>query len=363
MMSRNEIRSLTGIRGLAACLVMLYHVGSAQYGGSLGANGYLAVDLFFILSGFVMALTYARNFETAPLAPALGNFLLKRVARIYPLYIFMTVFMALLDFAGRAEPAHEFPYHVVMANGVMMQAWAIGQSLDTVSWSISTEYAAYLLFPLLVMLPLRGKASVQILVAALCVALVGMISLLPTEALHTSIYGGLKRHGPLDVSDGGTPWPLLRCLAEFLLGMLVWRATRSAWVRRAATGTVTTAAVVITFALWCVRGTDVALVIAFAVMVSLLAFDRGVAARALGSDIPHALGEWSYAIYLIHPAVMVMLVPISNRLTALHVPHAWSVSVCLALPATVAISWFAHHTLEKPARAWITQVFARPALT
>ena len=66
MLKRGEIRALTGIRGIAACFVVIYHFyfgvlnkGSA---GVILSHGYMAVDLFFVLSGFVMALTYQDKF-------------------------------------------------------------------------------------------------------------------------------------------------------------------------------------------------------------------------------------------------------------------------------------------------------------
>jgi hypothetical protein len=63
MLKRGEIKSLTGLRGVAACAVVLYHYQGSDAGlGRFVLHGYTAVDLFFALSGFVMALTYAGAF-------------------------------------------------------------------------------------------------------------------------------------------------------------------------------------------------------------------------------------------------------------------------------------------------------------
>ena len=98
MGNRGEIRSLTGIRGVAALFVVMYH----RFDGlqmldpvtRLIHHGYIAVDLFFILSGFVMALTYANSFQHGWTASAYGVFLTKRLGRVYPVYIVLTVLSA-----------------------------------------------------------------------------------------------------------------------------------------------------------------------------------------------------------------------------------------------------------------------------
>ena len=93
---KDEIDALTGVRGVAAVIVIAYHTYPAAdfpYGIShLVARGYLAVDVFFVLSGFVMALTYGSLFRDRVTPPAFFTFLMRRVARLYPLYI---VFLAL----------------------------------------------------------------------------------------------------------------------------------------------------------------------------------------------------------------------------------------------------------------------------
>ena len=85
-----EIKSLTSLRGIAAMAVVIEHFSATaeQHAAvsvpSLVAHGYLAVDLFFVLSGFIMAYTYLGTFEAHGIR-AFPNFLGKRVARIVPL--------------------------------------------------------------------------------------------------------------------------------------------------------------------------------------------------------------------------------------------------------------------------------------
>src|SRR5215469_633600 len=88
---RAEIRALTGLRGVAALLVALYHINpnliAPTATGRFVGKGYLWVDLFFVLSGFLLAMNYAGKFAGGWKLGAWLDFLLHRVARIYPLYI------------------------------------------------------------------------------------------------------------------------------------------------------------------------------------------------------------------------------------------------------------------------------------
>ncbi len=155
---KEEIRSLTGLRGVAPVLVVLYHGfrrGLGEYGFLLH-NGYLCVDIFFVLSGFVMALTYKDMFSNFDdVRRHYFKFMWLRVARIYPLYVVSILVCALLMYLGL------LPYYSVSNIGeslawsmFMMQAWSFGVgNINLAAWSISTEFSAYLLFPFMVLFP------------------------------------------------------------------------------------------------------------------------------------------------------------------------------------------------------------------
>ena len=91
---RDDIRSLTGLRGVAAWWVVLYHfnellpVSVHGWPTALLGRGYLAVDLFFILSGFIIAYNYLDGFSAFDPRKYL-HFLGVRIARIYPLHACM----------------------------------------------------------------------------------------------------------------------------------------------------------------------------------------------------------------------------------------------------------------------------------
>src|SRR6266851_7441479 len=167
-----DIRSLTGIRGAAATRVILYHVHERdEFHGALKTlllHGYLAVDLFFLLSGFVMALSYGRLATAGWSFSSYKTFLMHRFGRIYPLYFVMTCAIAVTIIAGwsRAFPIPNLG-PIFLANIALIQAWLSITSIDTPAWSISTEFAAYLLFPVLAACTLTTRRRVLLLAVPL----------------------------------------------------------------------------------------------------------------------------------------------------------------------------------------------------
>jgi Acyltransferase family len=100
-----EIRALSGVRGVAALVIVVYHFGKFHIDRTSGhmvwavPHGYLPVDMFFMLSGFVMGYTYKDAFVSAPWENY-KTFLIKRFARLYPAYWVIGALYALKMAAG-----------------------------------------------------------------------------------------------------------------------------------------------------------------------------------------------------------------------------------------------------------------------
>ena len=179
-MSENRvIPSLTPLRGIAALWVVLYHYNI--WASNLGLDdylqivdqGYLAVDLFFMISGFVMAHVYRRAFVQEIRANYL-QFLGARVARLYPLHVFiLLLFLAAAlsartaDYmtSGQFDPIPiDGPRSIValLANLFMLQGLkASALSWNYPTWSISVEFLAYLLFPLALVIILQAPKTAK----------------------------------------------------------------------------------------------------------------------------------------------------------------------------------------------------------
>ena len=339
---KRDIRSLTGLRGVAACLVMVYHLGMHKIGTGpilLFINhGYLAVDFFFVLSGYVMALTYASSFASSDKISAYCAFIWKRWAWVWPLYAVVTLAAAL--------ETRNVQSSVLLANFGMVQSWGITYSLLGQGWSISTELAAYLLFPVLLAMTIFcdwGRAACAAVLSA-CV-LAGLV-FLPPELTHIIRYSG-----PLDFPDSRTAAPVLRCVSEFTLGLLAWRLARTEAGRQISangwfSGTMAAALLV----LLAVPGTDLAVVLTVPFFLISIAEDTGLVARVLATRLCHGLGTISYALYLVHIPPWVCRTCLEGRVRHIGVAHAWTATFLMLVGAALVTAILAHVLIEKPSR-------------
>lgn len=214
-----ELRALTSARGVAAWMVVLYHIRGSIAGlpapvEAVLAKGYLAVDFFFLLSGFVIWLNWHERVRDIGIL----RFLQKRLARIWPLHAVMLtaalLLALLLRATGRTDPA--FPLAEIPLHLLLIQNWGLTTALhwNDPAWSISCELAAYLLFPLPVLAVDWRRIPTAMLLAIAAALLL---------ALHW-----IMRDQPglgADIPRFG----LVRCLAEFGTGTIV----AALWLRGA----------------------------------------------------------------------------------------------------------------------------------
>ena len=191
MAQRDEIGNLTGLRGVAALWVLGYHA-------SIAPAGYLGVDLFFVLSGFIIAYQYAAiGLETD--AAAYRDFLWRRLARIYPAYLFALLLtvgcVAVLAPWGIAlrDSAHFTPSGLI-ASALMLQAWTlpVPRIWNVPGWSVSAEWAAYLAFPFIAA-RVRRIDSPRTALLAILLAYVLLVLAMSTLSLRATLSFGLVR--------------------------------------------------------------------------------------------------------------------------------------------------------------------------
>ena len=152
MASSPNIRSLTSLRGFAAWWVVLFHFRGILLSWSspealhVFGCGYVAVDLFFVLSGFVIALNYGALFQNKGLAET-PYFLTVRLARIYPLHLFILCVMVItpvgLLLTGHANlPARYDPGYFFLSLG-LVQNWGFTNRIawNDPAWSIRYRVA------------------------------------------------------------------------------------------------------------------------------------------------------------------------------------------------------------------------------
>ncbi len=360
-----EIRSLTGLRGVAAMLVVLHHFRPTDRFAllnSLGQHGYLGVDVFFVLSGFVMAYVHHGFNGRWGEAGVLRGFLMQRAGRVYPLYIFLT--LACIPLAlGRLLP-FKTPLSVekIAENALLIQGWGLDLGIDPPGWSLSTEAAAYLLFPLLLAACLSRRRIVP--AGAVCAVLgaYAVLAWLPDETLQEVGW----RHGALNISDTRTLGPLVRCIAGFTLGILTWRAMQDArWRRAASNGLLCGATAALLLGLLFLRSTDLAVLALSPVLLGCLATERSAVARALASRPVHRLGTWSYALYLAHYPMLGLRHAATDALRWVGITRTPGLSWALVLACMIAAAALLNRFVERPAqraiKRWTGSAGVHPA--
>lgn len=225
-----ELTALTSLRGVAALLVVLHHYCLVFTDDILRwlpshilVNAYLCVDLFFMLSGFVLAYVY-HGFSAGVTAPEYRRFMQARFARIYPLHLFTLGIVLLLELGAWAvwsstPSVHshwappftaEQPLLSLFSNLVMLHTLHWGAFWNVPAWSLSAEFITYLWLPWLIR-PL-ALASIRACVAVVAISLG---SLLAIEAYF----------GDLGIAFAG--WPqIVRAGAGAALGVVAWRCYR-----------------------------------------------------------------------------------------------------------------------------------------
>ena len=354
--ARPQLGALTGIRGLAAWFVVFYHIRLSLVSVlpapaiAFLAKGYLAVDLFFILSGFVMWYTYADRLRQDGM-PAAKLFLWRRLARIWPLHLlvlggFFGLFM-LFRITGRdtaGYPLNELPLHVLL-----VQNWGFTRELawNHPAWSISTELAAYLLFPLFV-----WAARWEAMRSA---ALIGLAALLLVGLAGIFALGGGHDLGH-DIPRLG----LWRCLIEFTLGNLLcvvwqrWRGMRHTDLLSAAL-----CALTVGVGLGCGLSETQWLPLAFAAGLLALACGNNLLTRSLEHGPLLYLGEISYSTYLVHFFLFIIY---KLAFVDASLQIGWSGLALFSL-LLLGVSAALYHGWEKPAQRWLNRraPAARPA--
>jgi peptidoglycan/LPS O-acetylase OafA/YrhL len=297
---------LDALRGLCAVLVVFFHmpVASHFHALPLTRHGYLFVDFFFVLSGFVIAHAYgARLGRVADLWP----FLVKRMGRVWPLHAVMLAAFVGLELCrlwfniDAATPfVRDRSVEAIFTNLALIQAFNIHdyQTWNGPAWSISVEMGAYVLFAVLMVIARRRFVPISL--AIIVVGGLTVVLLAPGFMNTTHNFG----------------FP--RAAYGFFLGCLVHRV----WLWRPPTfppavASVLQAACLIWTGVWVSYATGPWTVLApvvFAISIWIFAEERGLVARVLAVRPMLALGHWSYSIYMVHMFIITLMLIAARKM-------------------------------------------------
>ncbi len=322
---QRENLPLTALRGLASVWVVAFHVQPPWFPDapaglvSVLGLGEAAVDIFFVLSGFILACVYGRlRLNRAWL------FWLRRVCRIYPLHLVvlgtfggMTLAAVLLH---RSHYSHDWQSFWVEA--LLLHPFLPGQiPWNPPTWSLGIEMLCYALFPFVAWL--FRRASVWIV----CAAVVGFAAADAYVLRHHS--GAIAEHGAV-----------LRGLAGFHLGVaLGWLSPRLPSRMAARASLAATAGLIAGLALI----SPPVIVLSAAALILFLSSEQGPVAWLLATRGTVWLGRVSFSIYLLHA-------PLINLIQRIPLPGGHWGHLLVLLATLFPLSEMTYRWIEQPGR-------------
>ncbi len=363
--SPSHLSSIQGLRGFAAMLVLFLHVSGTikVIGGypkdalsGFWDNGYAGVDLFFVISGFIMVYvtqTYDRGLGSSI------RFLKARIIRIYPLWWVYASIMGLILFLLFGQPAR--PEVAASAGGAwrhFLQSLALWPQTShptlVVGWTLIFEMYYYLIFAVLLLLPRRYLSmalviwGAQILLSQSLPDAKGWIELVRSPLSLEFIAGAFA--GLLVVKKKIiSPLVVLGVGMVLFCGALVFLADGGPWHR------------------------DWSRVIFFGLPGALIA--HGLVNLEMAKQIKtprwaRALGDWSYSLYLCHVIVILVVKNIWEFLEPFGLPEIMHLKsqgywgelsfALVAICASLFTAMLSYHFIERPATAKLRQKWLRP---
>lgn len=359
-----RFESLDAMRGICALMVALYHFKAPGMIGQLALvqNGWLFVDYFFVLSGFVIAHSYGR--KLAERSTSIARFMWLRIGRIYPLHAavlvgFVALELLLLVFGdamgGLVSRAVFTGYRgpeSLIQSVFLLQSFGLPEAhgWNIPAWSIAAEMWTYLLFAFVFLL--RGRAMLWVTAALVAVS----------AAIVTQISNDL-----FITFNGG----IVRCIYGFGIGVLAYVAFRR-W--GGVGGTVFEAAVLIATLLFVAiakLAVTYAAPFVFGAMIFVFASEKGAIANALKARVLVGLGLISYSVYMVHMFVQARLAEFfqvtklvaveadaMGRTTLAASPLAGDLITLAMVGLVIMASIATYQLVEKPARQWSRKRFA-----
>jgi peptidoglycan/LPS O-acetylase OafA/YrhL len=352
---------LDSLRGVCALMVTIYHINANSIFKKLPifTNGFLFVDFFFVLSGFVIAINYQ-----ARLASGFGisKFMVLRFGRLYPLHLFIFICFLLAE-AGAGPISFAAPQRSIdtaLSNILLLQSFNIFpfETWNWPSWSVAAEFWTCLLFAIIA--TFWPRRIMAILVGLSAVSLCFIASQTTTGMNVTYNFG------------------MLRSIIGFSTGVIVyaiWEKTNRFQLdmQFASVIEILCIVLVILFVSTAAQSNyGLFAPLVFAIVIFVFARESGCISRLFTRKIFVVLGLLSYSIYLVHLLVerklfgaVYYLENISGQQLVLKVPHEgefidWlginltqgNLWVCVYLVLVIGFSALTYRCIEVPARLW-----------
>ncbi|HVF33904.1 MAG TPA: acyltransferase [Candidatus Saccharimonadia bacterium] len=358
-----EIAPLTGLRGIAAAWVALMHLwlalGSPAFAltagpatldfTALAATGYFGVDLFFVLSGFLIGHRFVAAAISGERAPDLGRFWLRRCRRVLPAYYVQLVILLVASLAWTGSLGTDWATIASHFAMLFLLVPPDAVPLNGVYWTLPVEWFSYAMVPILAWLLRSARVGYVLLALLVWVVTFRML------CLETFLEGRETWH-----TDYGSIMHLRSRIDQFFFGMLAAYAYIRLPEKRRRGALMLALGLVATLALafgvhhlvpdWLTAGRAPWLFVhytatgaALALVVYGAAGDGRFAQRALASAPLLWLGAISYSLYLWHGVVFAL--PAKLGVETWPHAHRWVAAAALVALALV-VSWASYRFVE-----------------
>lgn len=359
-----DLRALTALRFLAAMWVALYAFWpnlDLAIMPNLIAKGYLGVELFFVLSGFILCHVYLAQVGARLDDAVFGKrfdyptFLWARIARVYPLHL-ATLLAVIVLGLGAAAAGFQISGNVLhwpslAANIGMVHAWGLAPeaAFNHRSWSISAEWFAYLLFPAFAVLAWKARNRPVVATAVTAVFLAGL-------------YVVFERLADFALTEATIRWGALRIVPCFAYGCALYLLFRRAPLK--APGLVSGAAALLLIGAASLQMADAVIVILAGALILGLASLDNARAGLLASAPAVYLGEISYSVYMVVVPWQLLSVNLAAKLTGAADDKlqlfVW-LAIVAAVPVIAALSYYlVEHPARRALRRWAEPKTVRP---
>jgi peptidoglycan/LPS O-acetylase OafA/YrhL len=356
--------SLDALRGIAALAVVAYHLDDRLGWPFWFDNFYLGVDLFFVLSGFIIYAVYG---DTIRDGSAYRRFLWLRLARIYPLHLVTLLAFIVLQAAVTARGGN--PEAMLLPIFSHNDIWSFlgnlfavhglhlfeGPSFNIPSWSISTELYTYVFFGALFWAGAIGPDRPFLVPGLLAVAAYAWLAV-KTPSIHV-------------MHD----WGFVRNVLGFSLGVVAYGicvrlpapSTRAlTWMQA---GAIAALLMMLAVSTRRVPYMDYGAPVAFAVLIVACSHDRGGFCPMLLRAPFQWLGRISYSVYMTHYIIVLLASAVfldAVRKGLLDGTRWMSWALILPVVAIVlTVSHLTYETIERPARTFLRGLWPRRAAT
>ncbi|MFN3607426.1 MAG: acyltransferase family protein [Hyphomonas sp.] len=345
-----HIGALDGIRGLGVILVLFYHYGASA--GAFGLDnillrltgiGWSGVDLFFVLSGFLIT---GILFDSKGKNKYFKNFYARRTLRIFPLYYFAAIVVILIDMAWRHDlMGGANPVWILLYVGNFQMAIEGGGSILDHFWSLAIEEQFYLIWPLVVLTLSRRKLMMVACAMIVCAPIIRTVMVM-NEAPALAVYVFTPAR-----MDGLAMGALIALLVRGPRGI----APLVPWAWRLGSAAMAAFLVLVVLRRDFSNADPVILTVGISLLTviyaSLLILSLTFRPLSFIMELPvmRWFGKYSYGLYVWHPIVNIILLhsPLTERFGEI-TPAKGVLLLLIAFAASVLTALASYRFLESP---------------